>query len=355
MGYFDKELAQMSREQVMQCDADTRLLWFKCLQVKHRELNRVTEEVLHLVHPANETRIVTLIGMTGIGKTTLAKRILNVVLLRFWQAYMTPSDIPYLMIEAPANGDRSISWRTLYLRALGSANEILLDKKKSLKVSDECIVFDNKHYSTLAALRESLELMLEHRNVRLLVIDEALHLLRFESYAAVMDTLKSLASIHETKLMLIGSYDLFELATEYGQVARRSDILHYKRYKADLDDDREEFSSTVKKLQAQWPCADIPNFLAIADELMQATLGSVGLLKALMLSALEMQLKAKNHMWSPRFLQKAAKSVALLNKIRTETEQGELKLEGATFGESMFSDTDVLVRVAQKMGGSDGR
>lgn len=355
MDYSDQELAKMSREQVVQCNADTRLQWFKLLQVKHRELCNLTEDLLHLVHPANETRIVTLIGMTGIGKSTLATRILNILLINFWQAHMAPSDIPYLVIEAPANGDRSISWKTLYSRALCSANEILLEKKKSLKISEDCIVFDPKQYSSLAALRESLESMLKHRNVRLLVIDEALHLLRFESYAAVMDTLKSLANIHHTKLMLIGSYDLFELATEYGQVARRSEILHYKRYKADSDEDRREFSGAVEKLQAQWPSSDIPNFVAISDELMQATLGSIGLLKALMLSALELQLKAKNQAWSPRFLQKAAKSIALLNKIRVETELGESKLQGATFGESMFSSPDFLVCVANKMGRGNGR
>lgn len=354
MAYSDHDLARMTRAQAIACPTDVRLKWFRRLQVRHRELNSVTEDLLHLVHPENETRIVTLIGMTGIGKTTLATRILDTLLSRVWQAEMGPSDIPYVVIEAPANGERSLSWKTLYQRALVGANEILVEKKRHMDVSDNTVQFDSSKYSTLASLRESLESMLKHRNVRLLVIDEAFHLLRFESYAAVMDTLKSLANIHQTKLMLIGSYDLLDLAVEYAQIARRSEILHYRRYHKDAEDDVAEFKRVVDKLQQQWPCDEIPNFVAISEELMEATLGSIGLLKGLLLSALEMQLGSPEQRWSPKFLQKAAKSLGLLAKIRAETEVGEVRIESSAYGNSIFASADYLARVAAKMGAANG-
>ncbi len=354
MAYSDLDLARMTRAQAIACPMDVRLKWFRRLQAKHRELNSVTEDLLHLVHPENETRIVTLIGMTGIGKTTLATRILDTLLSRIWQTEMGPSDIPSIVIEAPANGERSLSWKTLYQRALVGANEILVEKKRHLNVSDNTVQFDSSKYSTLASLRESLESMLKHRNVRLLVIDEAFHLLRFESYAAVMDTLKSIANIHQTKLMLIGSYDLCDLAIEYAQVARRSEILHYRRYRKDVEDDVAEFKCAVEKLQQQWPCDEIPNFVAISEELMEATLGSIGLLKGLMLSALKMQLGAPGQRWTPKFLQKAAKSLGLLAKIRAETELGEARVESAAYGNSIFASADYLARIAVKMGAGNG-
>lgn len=352
MAYCKQELVKLSREQVLDRDSETRLAWFKHRQVKHRELRGLTADLLHLVNPANETRIVTLIGMTGIGKTTLATSILSSVLIKYWSKDLVASDIPYVVIEAPANGEHSFSWKTLYQRTLTSAKDVLVNAKRQILVDEEFVKFDaGGKWVSLAALRESLESMLKHRNVRLLVIDEAFHLLRFESYSAVMDTLKSLANVNNTKLMLIGSYDLFELATEYGQVARRSEILHYKRYRIESEADRQEFAAVVEKLQSQWPAASIPNFVAIALELMEVALGSVGLLKALMLHALELQLNAPSEAWSAGYLKKAAKSVKLLKKIREETETGEAMLEGATFGESAFADTAYLARLSEKMGG----
>ena len=323
--------------------------WFKLLQVKHRELEAVTNDLANLAHPDNEARIFSLIGMTGIGKTTLATRILDTMLTRSWGAQVLPSDVPYIFISAPANGERSLSWRTLYQRALRYANEILIDKKRATKIIDNKIVVVPGE-SSLAALRESLEKMLVHRNVRLLVIDEAVHLLRFEGYAAVMDTLKSLADVHYAKILVIGSYDLFDLITNYGAVVRRGEILHYKRYRIDSQKDKVEFHNAVVKLQAKWPCKEIPNFAAISDVLMEVSLGSIGLLKALMLSALGAQIKGKNEAWDAMYLKKAAKSIKLLKKISDETLAGEEKLSGAAYGESLFANKDFLTKVAMKMG-----
>ena len=65
--------------------------------------------------------------------------------------------------------------------------------------------------------------------MRLIVIDESMHQLRFDENAAIMDALKSLADIHHPKLVLIGTYQITPLMIDYGQLARRTAILRYRR------------------------------------------------------------------------------------------------------------------------------
>lgn len=203
MAYSDESLIKLDRDEVLRLDGKNRLRWYKLLQVKHRELVRITEDLSLLMDPDNDVRIIALIGMTGIGKTTMATRILNKMLLKSWGDSVSKSDIPYIFISAPANGEKSFSWRTLYMRMLKGGKEVLIDKKRQIQ-NDGGTIRLERGSGTLSALRESVENMLIERNVRLLVLDEAVHLLRFEGHAAVMDTLKSLASIHETKILLLG-------------------------------------------------------------------------------------------------------------------------------------------------------
>jgi hypothetical protein len=111
--------------------------------------------------------------------------------------------------------------------------------------------------------------MLRHRKVRALIIDEALHLLRFSDYSAIMDTLKSLADIEPTKLILIGTHQIADLMTEYGQVIRRSEIIHYRRYRLSTkvsdqpSSDEAEYILQLQKLQNNWPSRNKPDLVAV--------------------------------------------------------------------------------------------
>jgi len=51
-------------------------------------------------------------------------------------------------------------------------------------------------------------------------------MMRFGRDAAVMDTLKSLANTTNTKIVLVGSFDLFDLVEEHGQIARRATFIN---------------------------------------------------------------------------------------------------------------------------------
>jgi hypothetical protein len=286
--------------------------------------------------------------MTCIGKTTLAQTLLDTLLSKLFTD-TAPSQLPIIYVKAPADGERSLSWTSLYARILHAANEPLTQKKRVNEITDDRRQITSISRRGLQVLRSAIESLLINRNVRVLIVDEALHLLRFSNYSAVMDTLKSIADIHSTKLLLIGPYETAELVQEYGQVARRSEILHYRRYRDEVKADKDEFMRVVALLQSLWPCKEVPNLVALGDELMKATLGSIGLLKQFMLKLACLQMKAKGERFSLNMLHKAGKSRKSLEKIEREATRGEEVLSGATYGESYFADGDVFVEVVKRL------
>src|SRR5690606_23683076 len=116
---------------------------------------------------------------------------------------------------------------------------------------------------TAAALRLAVSRMFANRRVRVLILDEAVHLLRHDSSDAVMDTLKSLADEGETKLLLLGPYETAPMVRAYGQVVRRSSVVHFRRYKLNSAGDRAEFRRVLDVLLGLWPCAATPGLAAI--------------------------------------------------------------------------------------------
>lgn len=335
---FEKPLHELTQAEVQSLPGQKKMEYLKSLQVKHRKLEVIGKDLGGLLSQYNETNILAVIGATGVGKTTFSKRLIASLIEKLQQMDTTPqSSIPVIYIPTPANGDKSFSWAAFYEKILRHAQEVAIEKKIANIVDDNKFTIQPRRYRNLTALRDALESMLKHRKVRVLVIDEAYHLLRHGNYSAVMDTLKSLTDQTCVKMILLGSYDLFDLVSEYGQVARRAEILHFERYQKDHKVDAADFRRIIRKLQDRWPCEDTPQFEAIHQELMEASLGCVGLLKAILLEALQLQIDAKDERWDPRFLAKAAKSMKLLQIIRQEIEDGEHKVKGATYGESYFS------------------
>ena len=354
----DATLATMTRTQALQLCPEQRMRWFYLRQVNHSELARVARDLDELLDPNNDTKIIAIIGPTGIGKTTLATNILTKLVDRF-TAQRQPHEVPIIYVSAPANGDKSMSWKTLYRRIQTAAGEKHIDLQRQTQVSEGEMHAVRGERASLAHMRETLEAVIRKRNVRVIVIDEALHLLRFDQNAAIMDTLKSLADIHHTKLVLIGTYQISPLMIEYGQLARRSAILHYRRYAIPqksnaqkLTDSQINFKEAIVKLQTQWPCAEVPHLEAIWEALMNASLGSVGLLKSQLLQLASLQMKRKGEKFEPKDLQRAMKPPKQLRIIDAETLAGEQELDGACYGDADFGSEEIMKELFARLKGA---
>lgn len=239
------------------------------------------------------------------------------------------SCIPIVRVEAPSNGERSMSWRALYQDILGQLEEPLIDKKVVDELSDgRRSIRYSTGGSTIAALRKSVERALVNRGTRVLVVDEAIHLLRQGAVPVVMDTIKSLANTSNAKIVLLGSYDLFDLLCLNGQVARRSILVPFNRYLPGNKDDEHAFFLTIRSLEKYWPYEDLPNLWDHRHALMQASLGCVGILKGTLKRALAITAKHGGK-WDPNTLKKAALSKHQLSSILKEIQEGDRLIEEA--------------------------
>lgn len=354
----DATLATLTRNQALQLCPEQRMRWFYLRQVNHSELSRVARDLDELLDPNNDTKIIAIIGPTGIGKTTLATNILTKLVDRF-TAQRQPHEVPIIYVSAPANGDKSMSWKTLYRRIQTAAGEKHIDLQRQTQVSEGEMHAVRGERASLAHMREMLETVIRKRNVRVIVIDEALHLLRFDQNAAIMDTLKSLADIHQTKLVLIGTYQIAPLMIEYGQLARRSAILHYRRYEIPQKsnpqkptDSQTSFKEAVVKLQSQWPCVEVPQLEAVWETLMNASLGSVGLLKSQLLQLASLQMLRRGEKFEAKDLQRAVKPPKQLRMIEAETLAGEQDLIGACYGDADFGSEEVMNELFSRLQGA---
>lgn len=229
------------------------LLAFNRVVVKHPRIESVLQELLFLAEPNTGTDIALLIGPTGVGKTSLTLALQKRILTERYDAMVEdPSFVPVVLMEAPASGEISFSWRMFYIKLGAALFEPEMDKKVEtvLKEGRTTIKKFNAG-TTVASMRAAVENALKFRRTLLVVIDEAVHMFRNCNpmrCAMHMDALKSLSNISGVTLALVGSYDLHTLASLSGQLARRTAIIHMQRYVPGDKTDEMYFQTVIKTL-----------------------------------------------------------------------------------------------------------
>jgi hypothetical protein len=342
------KFAKLTRDQACLLPDDQKLRYFFSLQVSHSKLDRVEADIDRHLGPYSDARILTLIGPPGAGKTSFAE---NAIANRMRSSERGQQ--PFLFVAAPAHGSVQIPWSAVYRKILEAGHEPLIDHKRATVIEGDRVVTRSPSRLSLDSLRSAVESMLRHRGTRLLALDEVLHLLRFGNKEAVMDTLKSLADATDSQLLLIGSYDLFGLVTSYAQVSRRSEIFYLDRYRRYIRDskgsqvenqaDLKEFASVIERLQKRWPLEWVPDFSQVFADLLDATLGIVGLLKDFLIQCLALQIENKGR-WRSAFVRQALKPTSVLSRIKGEFEAGEEMMNEKGFAQFSF-DNEVLQRI----------
>jgi hypothetical protein len=325
-----------TREQILDLTQEDKLRYFHSVTVQHPRMDQALQDILLLSAPNTGTDIILLIGPAGAGKSAT----IEIVRRKFLEVFAAQmrSDrgfIPIACIEAPSSGEVSFSWRILYSRIGDALGEPLLQRKSFTVAERNGIrVGSGPHGSTVAALRVAIEHALRHRRTRLLVIDEAAHVLANCGDAKLishMNALKSLANVSGVTLVLVGSYDLHRLPMLSGQLARRTAVIHLSRYRVGEQHEEQCFRRTLRTLQRRLPLQTTPDLEPYSAKLQTACVGCVGTLKETLMRALAMTLQSGGH-WKDEYLRRALLSEAALTAILEETLAGEKMLSRGTYG-----------------------
>lgn len=298
-------------------------------RIKHTRVAEVMAELATLIYPGSQDSILLVCGPTGAGKTTLAKHMVDTALKQAApQMESNRGVIPAIYVEAPSSGENDFSWRLFYRKILAQLGDDLETPKVAYGIDPETgrmVRPQGISKNTLAALRTAVERGLRERQVQFIVVDEAAHIIRQtrgnRRLEIQLDTLKSLANLCGTQMVLVGSYDLYQLVSLSGQIARRTHVLHFERYREDRPEDVRAFESCIhafdKALPDLWG-GQLPRY---SKALHENTLGCIGTLSSVLVRAAK--LAGATGAWSVDALQRALLTEAQRARILEEILDGE--------------------------------
>lgn len=280
-------------------------------------------------------QIIILTGPTGVGKSTLATAACN-RLLHYYEKRMVaePDFVPVVTINAvPPNGN-TFNWKDFYIRLLTGQSEPLVDRKllvprQSSLFLDHPLEAISLQRSTTDALRRSMEEYLRLRKTKLLIIDEAHHILLVgnkQRLECQFESLKSLTIETGVTVLLVGTYRLLDILDQSGQLTRRSQVVNFPRYDMRQSKDRENFRKVLGHLE-QKLSMHIPTRLDVqADYFYQKSAGCVGILKDWLGRCLEYALQENAPAIDANFAERFALKNRGLLTIIEEACLGEIKL-----------------------------
>lgn len=297
-------------------------------RIKHTRIAEVMNDLRTLIYPGSQDSLLLVCGPTGVGKTTIAEYMVSSEMEQAAKAMEDNAGlVPAVYVEAPASGERSFSWRLFFqriLHQLEGESVMPLHAFGINAVTGRMERPNGPSANSLAALRSAVERSLRERGTRFLVIDEAVHIIqqtRPTQLESQLNTLKSLANNSGTQMVLVGSYDLYQLMSLSGQLARRSHVLHFERYRQEDAADIRAFHACVKKFQDELPELWGEKLLQHADALHENTLGCIGTLSAVLMRAAKLAQASGG--WSVESLRRALLTEAQHRRILEEILDGE--------------------------------
>jgi hypothetical protein len=270
-----------------------------------------------------DVRLICLFGPTGIGKTTLIDRVKQRILEQE-QTLMAedPGYMPIAKVDAVAPDSGNFNWRDYYKRALEVLNDPFYGQPR--------INFGQGVRWSGPEMRRALEKALQLRQARIFIIDEAQHLTKMASGRKLqdqMDSIKSLAGVTGTAHVLAGTYELMRFRNLSGQLIRRSQDIHFRRYLFKQEEDKQAWHAIVWAFERHLPLEKAPDLLGHLEFCFERSVGCVGLLKEWLLRALRIALEMGLRTIDSDLLKRTAFSASQCQKIIDEIRTWEKKLE----------------------------
>ncbi len=315
---------------------ENRAKYFHEFTVAHPLLVKSTKQVLDTIKNPEGYSIFMVIGPTGVGKTTLRKKVEKIVIQEMLSEMENDkSFIPIVGMEIVSPDSGKFSWIDYYKRALQELNEPMIDKKIDydqlfLKSNFKSKYALTSKKTTAMELRKSLESAFHYRRTVTFLIDEAQHFTKMASgrrYQDQLDTIKSLSNMTNVIHVLIGTYELLPFVNLSGQLSRRTIDIHFPRYKADSNDDLYIFNSVLKTFESHMPLEKESNLIKYWDFIYERTIGCVGILKNWLERCLNEALHEGYKSIDFELLKKHSLSLSKAEKMAIEAIEGESTLE----------------------------
>lgn len=310
---------------------EVRLKYFIDLTVGHPKLLEAYGDLLRAIRQPSPHTLVFAYGPTGVGKTTLWRKIQKQLLEDMLpQLEQDRGRIPFVGLELASPDSGIFNWKDFYKRFLLTMDEPLVDHKAKLELPTRNsegrlhIKFGNR--SGVAELRLVAEQSLLHRQPVAILIDEAQHLGKIASGRKLqdqLDALKSLSNQTGTIIVLLGTYELLVFRNLSAQLSRRSIDIHFQRYDIGSEEELSAFQSVLMTFQHHLPLHEGPNLLARWEYFYERSIGCVGVLKEWLTRALAEALEDGGKRLTQKHCARYALSISQCEKMLSDAKEGE--------------------------------
>lgn len=320
---------------LLSASTSERLVYFQNRVVSHPNLARCVEKTMAAVSRTSGPKVVIVTGPTGAGKTTLGRYLYKKVTEIYRQEMAEdPGMVPVIGFNAiPPNGT-SFNWKDFYIRLLERHGDILPDRKMLMPhqrdLFPEMVAPLPIERSTTETLRRASERCMKHRKTKVLLIDEAHHILMAKDPYRLefqFEALKSLAIESEAIIILVGTYRLLDIRDQSAQLVRRSEIVHFPRYNLLTNGDNSNFASTLESFQKMLTLYVEPDLIKDVDYFFLKSGGCIGILKSWLDQCLEHALIRGLPTFDAGFADQFALPNKSLMTIVDEAIEGELRLQ----------------------------
>lgn len=256
--------------------------------------------------------VIAMVGPPRAGKSTAGRAAAKEVYPR-----SDEDSVPYVIADCSRTDVGHISMRYLTLDLLGKLGHPFYgDGQQSLRLN-----------LTETNARLQLRRAIEHRQTKLIIVDEAHHLLRVKSRSgreAALESLKCLGNETGALIFLIGGYELLRECFCSAHMNGRLSILHLPRYGTNAAD-IECFDRILASYDMLLPWAKGHSLLDMREFLYAGSLGSCGLVGNWTLLALaRMSATGASRLRMDHF--KQARYEQQLEEISADIEFGESAL-----------------------------
>jgi hypothetical protein len=319
----------LTREQAIAGSPKDKEDYVKNLVVPHRTLNTVLAEVQQLMEPGAGLSITLVVGPTGVGKSSLGRKLLRDIIQDL--AYLiqeNPAIIPAVLVEVDsADRKHEIDFSLFFARICSAllAPSVLDGFGTPQNLEKPIDISQNS--------RIMLERAIDGRQLQHLILDEVIHFLNSSTPPIHYgNLLKSLSNRSSFNLLLLGAYGSEELIHATGQLARRVTVVHYPRYKK-CKADFEEYATFIKSVVASMPYRFEIDLAHTVEYLFDGTFGLPGASVEAILKAAALCSKEKKPKWNETYLFKSMPSLKAQREMAMETVRGEDRIQPYLQGE----------------------
>ncbi len=250
--------------------------------VKHPRFTEALQKIESAIIFPPDGRLVCVVGPTGVGKSKLLRTVKTSVNRMVAENLLEERGVPYLDFEVPCPqiGQR-FSWNEYYYRYHDQLAVPLLPGRAPMPTLPEINPKRGLEAGVLNAVKQ--------RQPHVILQDEANHFAATKSAKVLFDQtnrLKSFVTRSGVVHVLFGTYELAQMTTVSGQLARRAQIIHLSRYSAEVPGDLAAFKIFARSIQKHLPLATSLDLPTIGDYLHERTIGCVGVLKTWLTDAL---------------------------------------------------------------------